>query len=51
MKPRLGGDADYDEQPQTNGDADLAGIKRQKREYSDEEEDMDFEAIQNQNGF
>ena len=54
MKVRLGGDADdevYDESPMhhdpENGQqATMAGQKRTKREYSDEEDDMDFDAIQ-----
>ena len=29
-------------------DIDLAGKKRSKRDFSEEEEDMDFDAIQNQ---
>ena len=53
MKIRLGGDADeevYDESPMHNPEdqhqATMAGQKRQKREYTDEEDDMDFDAIQ-----
>lgn len=39
----------YDKLPkQSNEDIDLAGKKRNKREFSEEEdEDMDFDAIQN----
>ena len=44
----------YDKLPKKSSgeeDIDLAGKKRNKREFSEEEEeDMDFEAIQHQNG-
>lgn len=47
MQVRLGGEGDYDDQENAppNG-AEMAGHKRPKREFSEEGEDMDFEAIQ-----
>ena len=35
---------------QTETESDLAGKKRKQREFSEEEDDMDFEAIQQQEG-
>ena len=55
MKVRLGGDAADDEvydespmhrNPENGNHATMAGQKRTKREYTDEEDDMDFDAIQ-----
>ena len=52
MKVRLGGDDEvYDESPMHHNPEDehqatMAGQKRPKREYTDEEDDMDFDAIQ-----
>lgn len=48
MQVRLGGEIIEDPIKSHARKNDLAGQKRAKREYSDEEEDMDFEAIQNQ---